>query len=130
MARKNKRRPNDADLMAASYHLSTLPANDPLLNADLSDVATILMEVTEEIDRLIIVDHYDPKKRHYKIVPRNPWHRAEYRDIGMKLGQLLDSSVYEQYTPAPEVQRAYTQNQARGTPRTEYKKAGRHMTRA
>ncbi len=126
---KKQRRPNDADLLAASYHLATLPAGDPLLNADLSDVAVILMEVSEEVDRLIVVDHYDPKKRHYKVIPRNPWHRSEFTDIGMKLGQLLDTNVYAQHVPLPEAQRAYTQNQARGVPRTEYKRAGRHLTR-
>ncbi len=124
---KPVKEPSEADLIEASYHVATLPADDPLQNADLRDVAILLMEVSEEIDRIIVVDHYDPKKRHYKVVPRNPWNRAEFTDVGIKLGKLVDSDVYRQETRPPETQRSYTQRQARGLARKDWIKAARTL---
>ena len=88
-----------------------------------------IMEAAEETDRVITRDHYDPKKRHYQVIPRNPWNRPEFREGGLRLGRILDADVYQQEVHPPEVQREYTQRQARGMPKREYTRAARHNYR-
>lgn len=121
-----RRQPTEADLLEAAYYQGTLPANDPRFNSDLHDLAIELMEAAEETDRVVICGHYDPKKRHYQVIPRNPWHRAEFREGGLRLGRILDADVYQQEVHPPEVQREYTQRQSRGMPKREYTRAARH----
>ena len=123
---KPRREPTEADLLEAAYYQGTLPASDPRFNSDLHDIAIDLMEAAEETDRVIVQDHYDPKKRHYQIVPRNPWNRPDFIENGVRLGRILDADVYQQTVTAPEVQREYTQRQARGMPKREYQRATRH----
>jgi hypothetical protein len=130
MPRTRKRhQPTEADLLEAAYYQGTLPASDPRFNSDLHGLAIELMEAAEETDRVIIRDHYDPKKRHYQVIPRNPWNRPEFREGGLRLGRILDADVYQQEVHPPEVQREYTQRQARGMPKREYTRAARHNYR-
>jgi hypothetical protein len=114
-------------MLAASYVAATMAKDDPRANLDIRELAVKLMQVTEEVDRVIIADHYDAKKRHWKVIPRNPWNRAEFIEIGRKLGLLLDQDTYYQEVKAPEVQRPYTRRMAHGPAIQEYLRNARQL---
>jgi len=85
--------PSASDLEAASFHMATLSPSDPIRNLDTSEVARLLMEVEENVDSIQIVDDAVPGRRHFKVIPRDPWRMAGFRETGIKLGQLLGAPV-------------------------------------